>query len=156
MTRVRSSWRQAHLSLTKEQSSRLACVNESPVPRIPADTAVSRSIGTGLRTGFAYDREARRFSFNSTDTLPYWYAPMLKSFAAVDGERFLEEAERWIVDTWGYSGDLHDFQEEPRRARFDRDNWRLTDHGPTARNQRWSYSTPTWSGTPCGVPPGSC
>ena len=118
-----------HLSLTTEQSSRLACVNESPVPRLPADAGVGKTIRFGHFDGFAYDRKVRCFSFNTIDTLPYWYEPMLKTFAALDGQRFLEEAERWIVDTWGYSGDLHDFREEPRRARFDSDNWRLIDHG---------------------------
>ena len=115
-----------HLSLTAEERSRLACVNETPVPRVPSDPDVRKTIGgLGHWDGFAYDRSNRRFDFDTTDTLPYWYAPMLKSFAAVDGERFLREAERWIVDVWGYSGDICDFDNEPRRGRFTHADWKL-------------------------------
>ena len=61
------------LSLTSEQSSRLACVNEPPVPRIPEDTEVRRTAGSGFGDSFAYDHERRRFRFDVMDTLPYWY-----------------------------------------------------------------------------------
>ena len=118
-----------HLSLTSEESSRLARVNETPVPRVPSDPDVRKTIGGfGHWDGFAYDRNNRRFKFDPIDTLPYWYAPMLKSFAAVGGERFLQEAERWIIDVWGYSGDLRGFDEEPRRSRFNQGNGALTMH----------------------------
>ena len=115
-----------HLSLTAEENSCLACVNEPSVPRAPADPSVRKTIdGFGHWDGFAYDHRNRRVEFDTTDTLPYWYQPMLKSFAAVDGERFLREAERWIVDVWGYSGDIHDFDKEPRRGRFNHADWKL-------------------------------
>ena len=118
-----------HLSLTTEESTRLACVNETPVPRVSADPSVRKTIGgLGHWDGFAYDHEGRRFEFDTTDTLPYWYAPMLESFAAVDGERFLREAERWIIDIWGYSGDIRDFDKEPRRGRFTHRDWTLISH----------------------------
>ena len=120
--------RAGHLSLTTEEGSRLTCVNESPVPRSPADPSVRTTIGFGHFDGFAYRREGRRFKFDTTDTLPYWYAPILETFSAVGGDRFLQEAERWIIDKWGYSRDLRDFQEEPRRARFEHANWSLFDH----------------------------
>ena len=115
-----------HLSLTTEKSSRLACVNEPPVPQVPADPGVRKTIGgLGHWDGFAYDSSTRRFDFDTTDTLPYWYAPMLKSFAAVDGDRFLREAERWIIEVWGHSGDIHDFDKESRRGRFTHADWTL-------------------------------
>ena len=114
-----------HLPLDAEESCRLASVNETSVPRVPADSDTRKTIG-GF-DGFSHDRNGRRFRFNSIDTLPYWYAPMLKSFAAVEGERFLREAERWIIDKWGYSGDI-DFVQERRRGRFDDRNWALSMH----------------------------
>ena len=118
-----------HLSLTTEENSRLAYVNETPVPRIPAVPSVRKTIGgLGHWDGFAYDHENRRFEFDTTDTLPYWYAPMLNSFAAVDGERFLQEVERWIIDVWGYSGELGAFDREPGRVRISDSNWSLVDH----------------------------
>ena len=118
-----------HLSLTSEETSRLACVNESTLRRGLAVPSVRKTIGFGHRDGFAYSQEGRRFKFDVTDTLPYWYAPMLKSFAAVDGERFLREAERWIVDVWSYSGDIRDFDKVRRRVRSNhRDDWALISH----------------------------
>ena len=115
------------VSLTPEEDLRLVRVNETPVPRVPADPKVRNTIGRlGHWDGFAHERDNRRFRFNGLDTLPYWYAPMLNSFAGVDGERFLQEAERWIIDVWGYSIDAHNLVKEPRRAQFDRSDWALT------------------------------
>ena len=117
-----------HLSLTTDESRRLACVNETPVPRVPADPGVRKTIGRfGRGDDFAYDQSSRRFQFDTMDTLPYWYAPMLESFASVDGERFLREAERWIIDVWGYAGDIGSLVEgERRRGRFNDRNWYLS------------------------------
>ena len=123
-----------HLSLTAEESHRMASVDESVLPRAPADQDVKKTIGRfGHWHGFAYDDKCRRFNFDTTDTLPYWYAPMLKSFAAVDGERFLCEAERWIIDEWGFAGDIRGFERERRRSRFNDRNWSLSmhNHGST-------------------------
>ena len=115
------------MTLTAEESCRLSRVNESPVPRAPADPTVRRAIGRfGHWDGFAHDEKSRRFQFDSTDTLPYWYEPVLKSFAAVDGERFLREAERWIIDVWDYSGDIESFAQESRRGRFNDRDWGLS------------------------------
>ena len=85
-----------------------------------------KTIGFGHRDGFAYSHENRRFRFDATDTLPYWYAPMVETFAAVDGERFLQEAERWIIDVWGYGGDLRSSRRESRRDRFHGRDWTLS------------------------------
>ena len=117
-----------HLSLTPEEDSRLRCVNETPMSRVSAASVARKTIGVGRMGGFAYDREDRRFHFDGTDTLPYWYAPMRRSFAAVDHERFLQEAERWIIDVWGYSGDLRTFVQERRRGRFNDRDWNLSRH----------------------------
>ena len=116
------------LVLTSEDSTRLAHVNESPVPRVPAVSRVRNTIGFGHGADFAYRKDVRRFEFDPVDTLPYWYAPMLQSFSAVDGDRFLQQAERWIVDDWGYSGEIRAWDKEPRRIRLGHSNWSLVDH----------------------------
>lgn len=111
-----------HLSLNAEEMLRLQGVNQSPFPRLPAEERTLRH--------FAERDEGRRFKFDWMDTLEYWYEPWLKSFANVDGEQFLQAAERWIIDVWGYSGDIRDFDKERRAHRLERD-WALssTHHG---------------------------
>ena len=116
------------LSLTSEEGSRLRRVNETPLPRVSATSVARKTIGVGRMGGFAYDREDRRFHFDETDTLPYWYAPLLQSFATVDRERFLQEAERWIIDVWGYSGDIRALVRKYRRGRFNDRDWNLSRH----------------------------
>ena len=128
------------LSLTSEEISRLTCVNETPLPRAPADPSVRKKIGFGHWDGFAYNREVRRFRFDTTDTLPYWYAPMLESFVAVDGEGFLQEAERWIIDVWGYGGDLRGSRREDRHDRVHGRDWMssMNRHGTKPTIERLS------------------
>ena len=112
------------LPVEDSERERLMAVNDTNLPRVPA----SRSAGLfrTLRRG----DEGHRFSFDPMDTLPYWYEPILRSFANVDMDRFLEEAERWIIDVWGYSGDRSNLHEELPPGRFsDRRNWSLTGHG---------------------------
>ena len=87
------------LSLRTDTTARLNVVNESPLPRQPVNrTLMPRRSHWGLQEGF-------RFRFDGIDTLPYWYEPMLRSFANLDMENFLTEVEHWIIDTWGYGVD---------------------------------------------------
>ena len=64
--------------------------------------------------------------FDTIDTIPYWYAPVLRSVAGLDGDEFLDEAKRWIVDVWGWN--QSDVEHAPRlaqRFRIDRE-WKLS------------------------------
>ncbi|WP_371881677.1 hypothetical protein [Caballeronia sp. S22] len=119
-----------HLSMSFEERSRLRGVNETPLTRSPLDDSTRRYFGQG--------GEERRFRFDPVDTLPYWYSPSLQMFSKVDGERFLQEAERWIIDVWGYSGDTRDLDKDRRRAKFERNNWSLMDnrHGSAPTLER--------------------
>jgi hypothetical protein len=68
---------------------------------------------------YAYkQREERRFHFNTMDTLPYWYSGALRRFADLDGEKFLDAAERWIVDRWGVQSNPWQWDQEPRQQRL--------------------------------------
>ncbi len=109
-----------HLSPSAEEISSLRNVNVSPLPRLPAAESTCRHI--------AQTDDGRRFNFDSMDTLPYWYQPLLRAFADLDGERFLQAAEHWIIDVWGYSGDIRDFEKERRRERFTDRDWALSSH----------------------------
>jgi hypothetical protein len=100
---------------TPAELGRLAKVNQSPFARVKVDNRYGRA-------GFGREREGRRFRFDSMDTLPYWYAAMLRAFAGLDGDRFLDEAERWIVDVWGWTQSAVD-----NVPRLDR-QWALTSH----------------------------
>jgi hypothetical protein len=54
-------------------------------------------------SSFAEVEETRtksRFSFNWTDTLPYWYAPASSVFGYVKPD-VAQRAEKWICDLWG-------------------------------------------------------
>ncbi|MDE2921504.1 MAG: hypothetical protein OYL92_15735 [Acidobacteriota bacterium] len=107
-----------NLRLSSGQQRALENVNRSPLPRGPEATDVSRDLSF-----WAGDE---RFRFDSVDTLPYWYEPMLRSFSRVSGRQFLEEAERWILDVW-YSGDAIDaFEARGSRGRFGRHDWQLS------------------------------
>lgn len=111
------------LSLNSEERSALRRVNRSPLPRSPEAKSGHRH--------FAHKDEGRRFKFDWMDTLPYWYEPLIRTFADVDRERFLQQVEHWIIDVWGYSGDIRDFEKERRRGRFEDRDSALTrnDHG---------------------------
>lgn len=58
-----------------------------------------------------------RFNFDLSDTLPYWYDPVLKTFADVSAEEFLERADHWITGRW--NANPHNYrQQDPRHKRF--------------------------------------
>jgi hypothetical protein len=118
------------LVLSPQKEFSLRCVNETPLPRSPAAESTQRYLGNR--------DEARRFQFNSMDTLPYWYEPLLRAFANLDGERFLQSVEHWIIDVWGYSGDIRNFDKERRRRRFEDRDWALSSnsHGSTPTLER--------------------
>lgn len=110
-----------HLALSDEEMLGLQRVNQSPFPLArPAKQVRHHFAGS-----FAERDEGRRFRFDWMDTLDYWYKPFLKAFADVGGEQFLQEAERWIIDVWGYSGDIREFNKEGRHQRLERE-WALS------------------------------
>lgn len=113
------------LSLSDSKYSRLRSVNETTLPQVPGTTIPRNAAFDG---DFGQGEEARRFKFDWLDTIRYWYEPLLETFADVDGEHFLQEVERWIIDVWGYDGDIRAFDKERRRERFGSD-WRLMRHG---------------------------
>lgn len=105
------------LKLRRSDADALALVN---IPRLKAK---ARVVGTGGEfRGWAARDETRRFHFNSTDTLPYWYSQPLEMFADVNGDEFLDKAEAWIVDKWQGSTEVWQWAKEPRQHRFSRNS----------------------------------
>jgi len=74
------------------------------------------------------DRQKRRFSFDTIDTLPYWYSPAISAFADLDREKFLDVTEEWIVDRWNVTNDPRQWKAEPRRNRFSERRGDSMDH----------------------------
>lgn len=113
------------LSLGPVELEQLEAVARSELAPQPAPE--HRSGGSRSRR----NGKERRFHFNSIDTIPYWYDPVLGGFANVSLDQLLDVAERWIIDRWGNRGDIYAYDAEPRRHRFSHQDWSLssTSHG---------------------------
>jgi len=103
-----------HVRLDAQQSQRLQLVNSSNYARKKRKKGIRRAFHK-----YQYKaRENRRFTFNTTDTLPNWYSDVISAFVDVDAEEFLDIAERWIVDEWGVHNDPWQWNAEKRHDRF--------------------------------------
>lgn len=102
--------RAGHLRLSAAETSLLDGVAKSVLPPIPS---------TGHK-GFGRfaEQDGRRFRFDSTDTLPYWYDEPLQLFADVSGNEFLDVAESWILDRWKAEADSWMWINERKQHRF--------------------------------------
>ena len=103
------------------------------------------------RRGHVSD-EGRRFQFDPMDSIPYWYDPMLSAFADVSQEQLLATAEGWIIDRWGYPGDIRAYDTERRRHRFADRDWSLTSnrHGSNPTLERLNTHL-EWHGLWCAA-----
>ena len=97
------------------------------------------------------DQDGRRFRFDSTDTLPYWYDEPLQLFADVSGNDFLDVAERWIVDRWKADTDIWMWANEPRKHRFEREPYSSSHrHGSLPTIER-AHTHLEWNAMWCAV-----
>lgn len=113
------------VKLDSEQQAALEHANTSPVrrrnPRKSRDHTFER---------YHYeDKKGRRFTFDSMDTLPYWYSGALRTFASLSKGKFLDVAESWIVDRWGVQNDPWTWEQEPRKNRLSGRPYSSMDHG---------------------------
>lgn len=69
------------------------------------------------------ENTAKRFSFDSMDTIPYWYEKVTIIFN-IDMQTVLSKAEEWIVDYWGQSDEVIKY----RVTSWERENYYLRDH----------------------------
>ena len=70
----------------------------------------------------------RRFRFDETDTIRYWYEDILRIFPTVSQEEVLAIAEKWIVDTWGADSEICAWDKQPRKARYNDRSYALWSH----------------------------
>ena len=84
----------------------------------------------------------RRFYFDTTDTIPYWYEPAIGIFNDVAYDEFLDVAERWVVEKWNGDKETSHWVREPRRKRYSEMDFNLWSHShgtyPTVERY-WNY-----------------
>lgn len=104
------------------------------------------------RGGFHEGGKDRKFRFDSLDTLRYVYPRAIECFSDVDEEKFLDEAETWIIDRWKKGSGLSEWQNEPRKYQFERTDYTLYSHshGGMPTIERHSYYL-EWHAMWCGV-----
>ena len=106
------------LRLNASELDQLNSVNVSPLPK----QEKADRYGT---SGF-HETSGRRFQFDTLDTTRYWYGPLIRVFADMDMDRFLDVAERWIIDHWEIQGEP--WKEDNLRGRRFNDRWELSSH----------------------------
>lgn len=111
------------ISLIPTEHQQLESVNRTTLQRQKIDRYSSK--GARPKTKPA----ERKFHFDGLDTIPYWYEPALRMFASVDLARFLDVAEKYIVDDWKASSDIWKWDQEPRRSRLSDRQYQLWYHG---------------------------
>jgi hypothetical protein len=120
-----------HLQRTKEQRDQLAALNESPFEPVsrPAPTYGRPRDGT---------KKKRKFEFDDTDTIPYWYSTPANLFN-LRFDEFLDRVEAWVNGKWGFVDTDAYWLKEPRIERL-RDQSGNSDHrhGTIPRIERLS------------------
>jgi hypothetical protein len=72
------------------------------------------------RKRFDRNREPKqRFKYDETDTIPYWYQPLLGVFPGVSQQEFLDITDKWIIDEWKANAEANWWDKEPRKDRYD-------------------------------------
>ncbi|MBI2353660.1 MAG: hypothetical protein HYV06_01300 [Deltaproteobacteria bacterium] len=91
---------------------------------------------------FGHTRDGkRRFRFDETDTLRYWYEDILRIFPTVSQEQVLTIGEQWIIDKWGASDEANYWDKEPRKSRYDDRKYNLWSHRHHSRPTIERYGT---------------
>ncbi|WP_372094528.1 hypothetical protein [Tistrella mobilis] len=87
-----------HIDLGDADRRWLDGLNRSALPRRPGQGGAA---GDRLHNG-----KTRAFSFDTTDTIPYWYRGPA-AFFGLEMDAFLDRVEAWIDGRWGYGGAGH-------------------------------------------------
>lgn len=126
--------------------AQLEKIGRSPLTPEPSTSEKSR------RKRGSADEPERRFQFDPMDSIPYWYDPLLNAFADLSQSELLAAAETWILDRWGYPGEIRAYDKERRRHRFSDRDWSLTSnrHGSNPTLERLNNHL-EWHGLWCAV-----
>ncbi len=104
-------------SFSEADCARIAAINTS---KLVARQSTTESWHKGFDRYRPLSEEGRRFRFDTLDSLPSWYSPLMRCFAEPDPGAFLEWAERWIVDDLDVSGDIWSYDKLRGNHRFNR------------------------------------
>ncbi|MGW5959345.1 hypothetical protein, partial [Methylorubrum thiocyanatum] len=122
------------MELSSTDDAALQAATSSPLPKVSRHKNFRHSYDIN-----SDKRQTRRFTFDSMDTLPYWYSPALRLFADLEQDELLETAERWIVDQWGVRNNPSAWVKEPRQARLsDQSMSTLHRHGLLPQVERYT------------------
>jgi hypothetical protein len=102
-------------TLSDAETRRTEAINASALPAKKRPKSGSYSVFE--RYGFEHTK-GRRFSFDTMDSLPYWFSPALRGFANPDGKKFLDRAEHWIVDCWNAPKEPHEIDKLRASSKF--------------------------------------
>lgn len=105
----------------------LTQIQASLTPILPEEEASADSADSKHRNDYRQARGNGRFNFDSTDTLPYWYAPAGELFDMED-KSFLVAAENWICDKWDLTYQLSGM-DPVRKWMVSDHNWQLRSNG---------------------------
>jgi hypothetical protein len=111
-------------AFTAADRTRIARINTSPLAPLASS---QRNYDKGFDRHQSHSEDQRQFRFDSMDTLPYLYTPLMRCFSEPDPTGFLDIAERWIVDKFGATGDVYRYDQE-RDWRFNRSNYENSHH----------------------------
>jgi hypothetical protein len=104
------------IALTRQQIATLNATNKSSLKRAPK-RETSDELGE--------DKLPTKHRFDSLDTVPYWYRPLVDCFANVSMDQFLTLADKWISDAWQVPADIGIWKDEKRLNRFSERDWNL-------------------------------
>lgn len=116
------------------QLTSVGAISMTPSEKVKIDqvnTAIrgQTTRGKNQHRSFSQVRDGkRRFKFDETDTIPYWYEDILRIFPTVSQEQVFDIAERWIIDKWQVDPEANWWDKEPRKGRYDQRRFGLWDH----------------------------
>lgn len=109
------------ISLTSKERDKINRVNTA----LKGESAGKQSHS---RTFSRTRSESRRFKFDDTDTIPYWFNPILRIFPTASQDDILDMAERWIIDEWEAHPKANYWDMEPRKGRYSERGYALWSH----------------------------
>lgn len=94
--------------------------------------------------------EQRKYHFDSTDAIPYWYHPISRLFG-MGMDDFLDRLEKWVHDRWGYGETATHWDQEPRLDRLNNQHeYTSRRHGARSTIERLSHYV-EWQAMMCAV-----